>query len=286
MKFTHCCLLAATLLSVVACGPAPNTGSFPLPYPMGSPSAAPSSLAALFSGQIVSTQEQQLRDIQTRKIVLNFPLKVGVIFYNLQTKLEDADLKAQFDLVREDLKKSGQVRETIQIPNSLLSAPLTIDEMRTQGARFQCDIMVLVTGSSDFSKSKTQSSNFFDSFSNKLNYESKVKLEAIALDVYTGTLLSPFDAAITGKPTAFDRTSADYYSATYNYQKETETKAWDSLRKEAVENIVQLRADVDQRKQEIALDAAKPTPAPSQTPSPSPSPTVSPTPAPTATPAI
>lgn len=260
---------ALTAALLAACGPAPNSMSMPShAYPMTTATPAPQGLAALLTGQVVSSEEQQLRDIKNRQILLEFPLKVGVVFYNLDTRLEAADLKVQFDELRSELKNSGQVRETIQIPQTLVGYAVTADDLRKLGARFQCDVVVLVTGSHSFDRARTQNLSFFDSFSEKARYESKVKLDALALEVYTGTLLSPFDAAVSGSPTLLDRGAADFNTQSYSYQKETEAKAWQNLRGEALERLNQLKADVDKRKADIAKAeaAATPSPAPSEKP--------------------
>ncbi len=134
----------------------------------------------------------------------------------------------------------------------------------------------MITGSHSFEKSKNQTLTFFDSFSDKANYESQVKLDAIALDVYTGTMLSPFDSATKGGPFLLDRSSPDYAKQAYAKQVETEGKAWDALSTEAVERLEQLKADV--AKNRASLPTASPVPMPTVTPSSTAS--VAPTPAP------
>ena len=273
-RFKLIALTALTAGMMAACGPAPNSmPSMSYPYPSASGTPSPQGLAALLTGQVVSSEEAQLRDIKSRQILLDFPVKVGFVYYNLDTRLEAADLKAQFDEVKSEFKNSGQVRETIQIPNTLVSGSVTIEELRKLGARFQCDIIVLLTGSHSFERAKSQNLSFFDSFSEKANYESKVKLDAIALDVFTGTLLSPFDAAVSGQPVLLDRAAADFADKSYKYQQETEAKAWLSLRTEALERLNQLKLDVDKRKAELANQPMpSPTPSPTVSPSPEPNP--------------
>lgn len=275
--------LSLALTTLAACStPSPmSTSAYPMPSGTPYATAAPGGLASLLTGQVVTSEEAQLRDIQKRQILLDFPIKVGVVTYQLSSKLDATDLEASFDGVSKALKDAGTVRETILIPQTLVSGSVTVEELRRLGARFQCDIMVLVTGSHNFAKSKSQTMGFFDSFSDKINYESSVKLEAIALDVYTGTLLSPFDAAAKGGPFTLDQSAADYSQQAYNKQKEVEAKAWTALGAEAVERMDQLKADVDKRKAEIA---ANPTPTPRPTAEPTPAPTASPTPVPSPSP--
>ncbi len=274
-------LIATGLLS--ACGPTPSMPSMSYPYPSATPmaSGAPGGLASLLTGQVVTGEEQQLRDIQKRQILLDFPIRVGIVFYNLNTRLDATDLETQFDEARKAFKDSGLVRETIQIPNTLISGAVTVDELRRLGARFQCDTMILVTGSHRFERSKSQNLSFFDSFSEKAYYESEMKLDAIALDVYTGTLLSPFDSTAKATPFLLDRAAGDFNQKSYDQTKQTEVKAWVNLQTEAIERLTSLKVDVDKRKAELAaMPSPSPTPAP--TVSPSPAPTVSPSPMPSA----
>lgn len=274
--------LFASLLA--ACGPSPSSISYyPNASPTTAPSMAPGGLESLLTGQIVTSEEQQLRDIKTRRILLDFPIKVGVVFYQLGTRLDASDLETEFDGVQKALKDSQNVRETIQIPSHLISSAVTVDELRRLGARFQCDIIVMVTGSHRFERSKSQTISFFDSFSDKANYESQVKLDAIALDVYTGTLLSPFDAATKGGPFLLDASAPDYAQQAYAKQLETESKAWQALSVEAVERLQQLKADVEKNRASLPSPSPLPTSMPSPLVSSSPpvlTPSVEPTPAP------
>lgn len=258
MKHSRICLTLALFTSLSGCTASAFTNQA-TPLSGGyydNPGSASGNLASLLTGQIVTNEEQQLRDIKNRQIVLDFPIKVGVVFYQLGSKLEATDQEAQFEATESAFKDTGLVRETIRIPNSLISSAVTVDELRRLGSRFQCDIMLLVTGSHEFNKAKNQNLSFFDSFSDKLNYESQIKFNAIALDVYTGTLLSPFDAATKAGPFLLDRSAPDFATQSYAKQKESESKTWDALRSEALERLTQLKADVDKRKAQIADQAS------------------------------
>lgn len=241
-------------------------------YPNVAPSAAPGgqdagALASLLTGQIVNEEEQLLRDTLKRQILLDFPIKVGVVFYQFQSELDTPDREANLEAIRQKLIDSGLVSELIEIPSSLLSGSTNIEELRRLGARFQTDILVLVSGQHIFSRARSQNISFWDSFSNKLYYESKVHFEAITLDVYTGTLLSPFEASTNGEATLMDPSSPTFAEDNYRYEKKVENQTWQDLGDEALNNLKQLEADVAKRKAEIAAAAsaepsAEPTPAP------------------------
>lgn len=226
---------------------------------------APGDLASLFTGQIIGEEEQILRDTLNRQIVLDFPIKVGVIYYQLDSKLDSSDRNIIFKDLRQNLADSELVRETVEIPSSLLSGGANIDELRRIGARFQTDILVLISGNHDFSRARSQEISFWDSFSDQEYYESKVNLEAIALDVYTGTLLSPFDASATGEPILLSPGTADFAEKRYQYQKKIETKTWLALGNEAIDNLITLEKEVKRRKAELAAVQDTPeTPAADQ----------------------
>lgn len=261
MKYTVMGLGLALSLLTSACSTSysMNTPAKPTAAYAQDMASEPGSLASLLTGQIVTSEEQQLRDIQTRQIVLDFPIKVGVIFYQLNSKLDTADQEVQFNQVQKSFKDSGLIRETLQIPATLISGAITIDQVRRLGARFQCDIMILVSGSHQFDKSRSQQLSFWDSFSEKQNYESKVKLDAIALDVYTGTLLSPFDAATKGGPFLLDRAAPDYSQQAYEKQKTVEQAAWKELEEDAIDSFTQLKADVLKRMAQPTASPSAPT---------------------------
>ncbi|PKL75824.1 MAG: hypothetical protein CVV27_13430, partial [Candidatus Melainabacteria bacterium HGW-Melainabacteria-1] len=232
LKALSAALAGMALLS--ACTTISPNVSSPSDYGAAPRPEASGGLASLLTGQVVSADEQQLRDIQKRQILLDFPVKVGVVFYNLNTRLEATDIETRFDAVSTAFKDSGLVRETLRMPSTLISSSVTIEELRRLGARFQTDIVVLVTGTHQFQKAKSQNLSFFDSFSDKAYFDSEVKFEAIALDVFTGILLSPFDAAAKASSVLLDQGAADYSNQAYQYQLRTETQAWEALQTEAI----------------------------------------------------
>ena len=275
-------LLAGVLLvtGLTACGPSPTVPSSPSPSASAYYNqSASGGLAALLTGEVVSGEEQQLRDTLKRQIVLDFPIRVGVLFYGFNSKLDAADREVLFDNLRKDLKDTGMVSETIQIPSALAGSGVNISALRQMGARFQTDIVILVGGEHSFSRSRSQNIPFFESFSDKAYYESKMSVEAIALDVYTGTLLSPFDASAKSEPSLLDQRAADFSQQAYQLQKQVETEAWSTLKAEAIERLEELKSRVD----ELKANPPQPTPTPVSSPSPVPSaPAASPSPSPAA----
>ncbi len=238
--------LLCVLGAFTACGPTPSSISAPMPYPSAEPSFAPEgSLASLLTGQVVDAQEQQLRDNLQRQIVLDFPIRVGVVYYQLNSPLDKVDQETVFDQAREALADTGLVKETLLIPQSFVSSAQSFEGLRTLGSRFQTDVLLIVTGQHDFSASRQQDRGFFDSFSNTVAYESQVSLEAIALDVYTGTLLKPFEASAKGERILLSTEDANFHDQAYDYKKGIEVQAWQALQGQMIAGIEQLKKDVD-----------------------------------------
>lgn len=240
--------LLTALLCINACGPTPSSVDYPAPY--AEPSAMPTAsggLASLLTGQVVNEQEQQLRDNLQRQIILDFPIRVGVVYYQLNSRLDKVDQEAIFNQARETFAASGVVKETLLIPQSFVGGSQSLESLRTLGSRFQTDVLLIVTGNHTFAPSRQQQGGFFESFSNTTTYEGQVSLEAIALDVYTGTLLKPFEASARGESIALDNQASDFQDKSYAYQKAVEDQAWVALQSQVVDGLKQLKADVDER---------------------------------------
>lgn len=255
MKLSQRIFLGLLPLIMTSCGdyygysPSASPSAYPGEY--GGDQQAQKNLASLFTGEIINQEEQLLRDTLKRQIILDFPVKVGIIYYQLNSQLDAADQETTFDNIRQILADSGQVSETVKIPPTLLSGDANLDGLRRLGARFQTDILILVTGSHSFTRTRVQNLSFWDSFSDQVGYESQINFEAIALDVYTGTLLNPFKVSTKGEAVLLGPGATDYVKKRYEYQKKIETQAWSDLGNEAKENLISLRAEVDQRKAEL-----------------------------------
>lgn len=247
MKRSFLSVLALSLLSLsTACvNSVPGSVSYPESAPI--PQREGGSLADLLTGSVVSEAEQQLRDTLQRQIVLDFPIKLGVLFYQYDSKLDASDRAAAFDGLRTHLSQPDLVSEVLQIPDSLVGSEANLESLRSLGARFQTDVLVLVTGAHSYGRARNQNLSFFDSFSDKAYYESEVRIEAIALDIYTGTFLTPFSVAIKGEPRLLDRADPNFTALQYQYQKETENAAWQAMQAEALDRLQQLKRSVESR---------------------------------------
>ncbi len=241
-------ILTTCLLS--ACGSGDFAATVPgsaHPEPIAGTDSTGGGLANLLTGQVVNSQEQQLRDNLKREIVLNFPIRVGVVYYQLNSQLDKVDQESVFDAARETFESTNGVKETVLIPPTFSAGAQNFETLRTLGSRFQTDILLVITGSHQFGPGRQQQVGFLDSFSNNIAYESNITLEAIAIDVFTGTLLRPFEASARGERIRLDRQQVDFDDRAYAYQKEVEEKAWTDLQEEVVQGLNQLKKDVEER---------------------------------------
>jgi len=260
----HRLALLLLTLSLVSCAPdeMPTTPMTPSAEPSFDPGYN-NSLGELLTGSVVTGEEQQLRDILKRQIVLDFPIKVGILFHRLNSKLDRSDHDAAFKSIQQQLEASGLVSEVVEMPEALLgNGGASLENLRRLGSRFQTDVLVLVSGSHQFQQARDQNLSFFDSFSDARYFESQVQFQAIALDIFTGTLLSPFRASHKGQPERFEPSAGDFKAKTYAYQKTVENEVWQRFGAESLEHLKKLKSSVEASLREGRVET-KPQPSPS-----------------------
>jgi hypothetical protein len=246
----------------------PTSSSFPTVAPSAFPDK--SALSTLIGESLVNKEELQLRDTLQRKIDVKFPLKVGVVYYSYASQLETQDQQAIFEEVKKSFQGSGLIRETFQIPSSLLGSNTTMDAVRQLGARFQADLVIIVSGSHVFDRSKLQPLDFFDSFTDKAYYESRILVDAIALDIFSGTFMQPLRSVIQTPSKNFDRAASDFKAQTYSFRKDAESKLWVDLGSKFIDSLKNLKQEIEAR---TKASPAPAVPSPTITPFPEVSPT-------------
>lgn len=259
-------LLIPGLLSGLSACSSPIFGASVVPMSAPSASGMPggTALSTLLGESVITKEELQLRDTLQRKIELKFPIRVGVVYYSYTSQLESQDQQVIFEQVQKSFKDSGLIKETFQIPASLLGSNANVDTLRQLGARFQADVVVIVSGSHQFDRARSQSLSFFDSFTDKANYESTVSIDAIGLDIFSGTFISPLRSVVKTTPQIFDRSAPDFSSTAYAFRKEAETKVWQELNVKFLDSLKNLKQEIENR----PPVSATPTPTPSVTPFP------------------
>jgi hypothetical protein len=238
---------------------------------MAYPSRAPGGSLGNLVGDAINQEESDLRNIQKRPPEIAFPVKLGLLFYDYQTALKPEDQQALLTTVGNDLKATGLVRDTFQIPTSMLRGGDTIDSIRKLSARFQVDALVIVSGSQSFQRADSQPLGFWDSFTNRAYYEARSNVTAIAMNVYTGTFLSPFQAVGKDGPTLLDSDASDYQASIYAMRQRAETAAFNQLKTSLIDSLTKLKA-VAVPPGSVASPSPSPTPSGSPSPAPSPSP--------------
>ncbi|PIQ25878.1 hypothetical protein COW36_22340 [bacterium (Candidatus Blackallbacteria) CG17_big_fil_post_rev_8_21_14_2_50_48_46] len=267
-KYLSLLLVPGLLAGLSSCGPTYSSATFPsMPSPSASPSDR-SALSSLIGESVISKEEQQLRDTLQRKIEVKFPLRIGVIYYSYNSQLQSQDQEKIFESVQKNFKDSGLVRETFQISSSLLGNGANIDTVRQLGARFQADIVVIVSGSHQFERSSVQNLSFFDSFTDRSYYESNMTIEAIGLDIFSGTFLNPLRSVVKTEPQLFDRAAADFTSQTYTFRKDAEAKVWTDMSAKFIESLKTLKQEIENRVPTPSASPSTPVPSPSVTPFP------------------
>lgn len=273
----------------ISCGPAPTQDPAPYATPssFAMPSPEASSLNQLVPDTVISNGERDLRAFQKRSLAFKFPVKIGLIFINHQSNLKADEKQDVFEKMKKELDDSALVSEFIEIPSKLLDSGTTTNAIRLLGSRFQVDIVVILTGTQEFGKASEQQVNFLDLFSNRRAYESHSKLEALLLNVFSGTFLSALQGAGQAGPEILDPEDISFNGGKHNLEKEAEEKAWDKMTSNLLSNLRQTRDFLlENPEPELDLNGnplnrhSSPTPVVGPTPSPVATPTPQSTPSP------
>lgn len=275
-------LTLALVLSLAGCtGPMaiPGTGNrAPVSGKAGASDA--NGLAGLIGSGISSPEEQELRDVMRRTPHLEFPIKAGLLFYDFEDPLKGEDHQAIVEKANQDMVATGLVRAVAQLPSALLKGGDSLDAIRKLAARFQVDVLVIVTGRPEFTKATQQPTGFFEQFSNQANYEARSSLTGLALDVFSGTVFAPVEVVGKEGPALLDTGADTFAAAAYEMKKKAQSQSIGKLKDEFLRQLTDLR-------DHPPAATPAPTPVPSATP-PAAVPTAVPTsaPAPIASPQV
>lgn len=258
----------ALALALSACsGPAPTM----LPTPsMAKPAVGPGGLAGLVNNSsVISQEEAELRDLQKRPTAIQFPARVGVLFYEYNDPLKKEDHQALLEQIGRDLVATGLVTNVAQIPNNLVRPGDSLEALRKLAARFQVDVMLLVSGSQSFERADAQPATGIFNFGSETAFEARSTLTGLAIGVYSGTFLTPYEVVGKAGPETLDPNAGSYAADQYRLRKAAQEGALRRLKDDFVAGLGRTKA---------AQEAAPPAPAPTDAPSASPSPGASPSP--------
>ena len=233
--------LAVALLAALLAGcPSPTAGIYPYPGALSSPAAT--GLAGLI-GSAGSSTDDAVRNTLVRPTALTFPTRIAVIAYNYNSALKPEDRQAAMNTLRDQLLGSKLVREVFQVPESLASSASTLDGMRGLAARFQSDVLLVLSGSGGVKAADaTAPTSFFDTFSSKATYAGSATIEGLAVDVVTGIFIGSFKTAGASDPKQVDTgNAATFAGAVYPLAQTAETKALASANTRLIDALTALK---------------------------------------------
>ena len=232
-------LAALTLASLAACAsPAATSGGLIANNAGG---VVSNGLGSLIAQNTVSPEEQALRDTLVRPNAVTFPTRLGILFYHYDSNLKLEDQQALMAQVRSELQATGLVKTAFQLPQALVGNNASLADLRTLAARFQVDVLLLLSGSGDVVTDDPLTSSFWDQFANKGWYAGRATVEGLALDVATGIFLSSFNAAGASDATQVDLNSG-FDAATYPLDLKAETTALEGAKQKLVDAFNGLKA--------------------------------------------
>ncbi len=241
----HALVLALLLAPLAGC---------PAAAPTGTGASAPPYRSPLTN--LVAPEDVQAQATLDKPITLTFPITVGIAYYDFETGLKPEDEQQVIAEFKEALAGTGVVTDTILIPTGLLKSGTTIESIRLLGARFKCDVLLLVSGNTTYQLADEQPTNLFDAFGGRAFWEARTTLVAITMDIRTATYLAPYQAVGVKGPTLLASNSAAYYKL----RQDAEFAAWTKLRADVVKSVDTLQ------KRFGPLPVASPSPTASPTP--------------------
>lgn len=236
--------LALLPLMLAGCPSAQNPASTGAGTP-GSFGSGRGGLSDIVAGNVITREEQELRDIQTRQTALAFPVKIGVLFFDYRSGLKAEDRQAAIDDARAKLIETGHVREVFQIPSTFLNGNESLDGLRKVAARFQADVLLIVSGDVAFARADDQTFAFWDVFNNKSNFEARMSMSGLGLDVYAGTFMTPLQVATKAGPVTLDPADGAFQAESYKLQKQAESDAFAKLREQLATGLGVKRAEIE-----------------------------------------
>lgn len=254
-------LRGATLPLFLALGACSSpTGSF---YSAPAPTAAKADAGSAFASLIgqtgaVTTDEAEVRELLRRSTAIEFPARLGTMFFNYLPPITEEERQSLMRKFGQDVVATGLVRSAVPVPESL-GQGASLEALRKLAARLQLDVLLLVSGTSEFKRSEIQPGGWVSAFSNQANYEARSSLVGFPMDVYSGTLLPPIYGLGTTSPTLLDPTLEGFTQQ----RRKLETDAFTVAANQAKDALIaSLGATREAQKGASPSPAASPTIAP------------------------
>lgn len=238
-------LLTSTLISSCS-SPVPTSPAYAssdgiaAPSPTSAPGQNTTTLDNLKAGILpdsaASSEEQKLANLLTRKVNIEFPLKVGVLLYRESTTLDDKNRKTLYNNFITNLKNNPDISSVQEISPSLVGSNTNIEDLRKLAARFQVSTLLIIN---DIYQSTRENKDIavtpIDVISGNKNWESFTNIEIFALDILNGV----FVASSSINASAGDKYNKDNPTKNKDEQlaRESANKAWEMLNDKVKEQI-------------------------------------------------
>ncbi|MFP5503133.1 MAG: hypothetical protein ACLGIN_11645, partial [Candidatus Sericytochromatia bacterium] len=206
--------------------------------------------------------EAELKENLDTPLTLPFPIRLGVLFFNYSPTIQPEDQQTALATMRQDLIATGQVKTMVKIPSTLVGPNDSLETIRRLVSRFGVDTVLIVSGTHDFQRSDSQSTGFFDGFSNKANYEARTTLTALGMNVLTGRFMAPLTAVGKVGPETLNPDEGNFSGKRYELQKGAELMAMTELKTQFAAALKL----IDSAPAPEASPAASPTPEPTPEP--------------------
>ena len=231
---TFLALIMPLTISCVANGNVPGSKSYPV-----SPSAIPSAsnsannpLGNLKLGVLpdtsLSEDEQRLAGLISRKVKVEFPLKVGVLLYKTAVNFQDKNRKDNYIKYIDKLKTNPNISSVQEISASLTGTDSSVEDLRKLAARFQVSTLFIINDTyQSAQENKDSLITPIDIISGLRDWESTSNIEVFALDILNGVFVSTISSNISN--------SEKYNKNAINENKEnsltikTMNNAWDDI---------------------------------------------------------
>ncbi|HEY9724296.1 MAG TPA: hypothetical protein V6D47_20005 [Oscillatoriaceae cyanobacterium] len=254
-------LLLPLLLCLSGC-----PGEYPTYAP--TPYSSPGTLSDLV--QQSQSENSQLSQNLNTPLTLNFPVHLGVLFYQYDTVLQPEDQQTLMDTLEGDLVATpGLVRSMVVVPSTLVSSDSNLDDIRNLVSRFRVDTLLIVSGNDSFDRTGA-SAGLFGQFSNSGNYEARTDLTALGMDVLTGRFLAPINAADREGPQSLNPDDTSFNDSAYKLKKAAATKALTRVEqtlKQELQAVAQPNGTPSASATAPVTPVATPSPVPTPTPS-------------------
>lgn len=218
-------------------------------------------------GTVLSETEKQLLDILRRTPRPQFPLKAGILIYRGYIKndsIKEEDLKILIEDFNTKIINSGLVKKSNIIPESLLNYGSSLEDIRKLGARFQLDILFIISFSFENKIDNSISLNFWDSLVGSKWYRYSIcKIEILCLDITTGIFLFSTKLSDKSQTILLDKDDPNFNSSLYNLKKEGATKALDLLSTKVIDELRLVKKEIEswsEASPDVKLNVSTPTP--------------------------